>query len=70
MPPTRPGRPRLFPDGPASARVEVRVTADQHRALQQAAQQNCQTLSAFIRDAVNEAVADYGERQPFSPRRR
>jgi hypothetical protein len=70
MAPTRRlGRPRLFDDR-ATTRISLAVTPAQRLELQRVATENRTQVSAVIRDAVNEFVADYGERQPFPPTRR
>jgi uncharacterized protein (DUF1778 family) len=38
--------------------LRIRVTPAEKRVLQEAAQQNQQTLSDFLREAINEVVAD------------
>ena len=41
-----------------SARIQVRLSVYEKRMLQEVAQQNNQSLSDFIRDALNEIIAD------------
>jgi hypothetical protein len=58
------GRPRLY-DTPASARITFAVTPAQRLELRRVASDNRTGLSGILREAVNEFVADYGERQVF-----
>ena len=41
-----------------AARIQVRLTAYEKRMLEQVAQQNNQSLSDFVRQALNEIIAD------------
>jgi hypothetical protein len=59
-----PGRPRLF-DEPASASISVKVTPAQRLELRRVASDNGTGMAGIIREAVNEYVADYGDRRPF-----
>jgi hypothetical protein len=52
-------------DVPSTARIEVRVTPAQRLELQRVASDNRTGMSGLIREAVNEYVADYGDRRPF-----
>lgn len=52
-------------DEPASAMVMVRITPSQRRHLEQVAADNRTSLTGVVREAVNEYVADYGERKVF-----
>jgi hypothetical protein len=63
------GRPLLF-ETQTSERIYVPVTPAQRLELQRVAAENGQSVAAVVRDAVNEFVSDYGERQPFPSRRR
>lgn len=65
-PPTgdrRRGRPRKY-DEPAAASIRIRVTVAQRLDLERAAKDNGLDLTAAIREAVNEWVADYRESGP------
>jgi hypothetical protein len=46
-------------------RIEFVVTREQHEALRIVAKRNQQPVAGFIRDAVNEAAAESGERVVF-----
>jgi hypothetical protein len=59
-----PGRPPLF-DEPATHQISVKVTAAQRLELRRVASHNGSGVAGIIREAVNEYVADYGERKPF-----
>ena len=66
MSPTkRPAGRRLLFDVPASARISVNVTPAQRLELRRVASDNRTGVAGIIREAVNEYVADYGERRPF-----
>lgn len=60
----RMGRPPIG-DAAATTLIRVRVTKDEAERLTQVARENGTNRSAFIRDAVDEAVADYSERRVF-----
>jgi hypothetical protein len=62
------GRPPLY-DVPASDRIYVNVTPAQRLELRRIATDNRTGMAGIIREAVNEYVADYGERQPFTRRK-
>ena len=64
-----PGRPPLY-EVPASQRIYVNVTPAQRLALRRVASDNRTGMAGIIREAVNEYVADYGERGPFTRRKR
>ena len=64
----RTGRPPIA-DVPATARIEVRVTPAQRLEIQRVASDNRTGLSGILREAVNEFVADYGEKPPFVRRK-
>jgi uncharacterized protein (DUF1778 family) len=49
----------------ASERLVIRVTKSQKQDLRTVAEENETDLTSFVRDAVNEAVADYRERRVF-----
>ena len=66
---TRAGRPPRAGVA-ATKRVEFVVTPDERTALARVAAHNRQPLATIIRSAVNEFVADYGERHPLALRRR
>jgi hypothetical protein len=53
----------------ATARIEVRVTPAQRLEIQRVASDNRTGLSGILREAVNEFVADYGEKPPFVRRK-
>jgi len=59
-------RPLRYPER-VSARVEIRVTPEQRRALDQVARETRSQVSGVIREAINEYVADYRERKVFCP---
>ena len=62
--PLRRGRkPRS--DVPSTNRVEFMVTNAERQALQNMASNERKPLASIIREAVNERVADYGERKIF-----
>jgi hypothetical protein len=56
-------RPRQF-DEPAVVVIQIRVTPAQRRDLELVAHDNHLTMSAAIREAVDEFAADYRENQP------
>lgn len=49
----------------ATKRIEFVVTDAELQALRAAAAENKQPMATLIRDAVNEFVADYSDRNPF-----
>jgi hypothetical protein len=49
----------------SDCRVEFGVTGEELRALRRLAERNQQPLATFIRDVVNEAAAECGERAVF-----
>ena len=57
---TRRGRRPTF-DEPATAHLNIRVTPGQRLELRRVAAENGMRVSAVVRDAVNEFVADYRE---------
>jgi hypothetical protein len=59
------GRPPLF-DVPVSERIYVNVTPAQRLELRRVASDNRTGVAGIIREAVNEYVADYHERKPFT----
>jgi len=61
---TRTGRPPLS-DVAATQRITVRVTPAQRLELRRVASDNRTGMAGIIREAVNEYVADYGDRHPF-----
>lgn len=63
------GRPPIA-DVPATARIEFRVTPAQRLELRRVASDNRTGVAGIIREAVNEYVADYGDRRPFVRRKR
>lgn len=52
--PRRGGRPRVAP----RKQIHIRLTAEERIGLERVARENRQSLTAFIREAVVEAVAD------------
>jgi hypothetical protein len=64
-----PGRP-LIADVPSTARIELRVTPAQRIELRRVANENQTGVAGLLREAVNEFVADYHERQLFIRRKR
>jgi hypothetical protein len=64
-----PGRPPLY-DTPAATRISVKVTAAQRLELRRVASDNGTGMSGIIREAVDEFVSDYGERQLFGRTKR
>jgi hypothetical protein len=58
------GRPPIA-DVPSTARIEFRVTPAQRLELRRVASDNRTGVAGIIREAVNEYVADYGEKRPF-----
>lgn len=50
---------------PSNLRLRVRITASERRALTEVARENRANVSRVVRDAVNEYVADYRDRQVF-----
>ena len=52
-------------DGPATAKVELRVTPAQRLELQRVATANRTGVAGMLREAVNECVADSGGRRIF-----
>lgn len=67
---TRIGRPPLYEDGLATARLELRVTPAQLVDLRGIAAENGLTLGGVIRQAALEYVAEHDERQSRVPPRR
>lgn len=49
----------------STSRLEIVMTTDERAALNKASQDNRQSLSDFVRTAVNEAVAEYSEAVVF-----
>lgn len=49
-------RPRIY--GPGSKQLHIRLEPAEREGLARVAAQNGQTLTAFIREAIAEAVAD------------
>jgi hypothetical protein len=64
-----PGRPPLA-DVPSTARIELRVTPAQRLELRRVASENRTGVAGILREAVNEYVADYTDRQTFVRRKR
>lgn len=64
----RRGRPRS--DNRASEVIKVNVTPAQKLDLRRVAVDNGMRVASVIREAVNEFVSDYGERQIFSGRKK
>jgi hypothetical protein len=63
------GRPPLY-DVPASERIYVYVTPAQRLELRRVASDSRTGVAGIISEAVNEYVADYGERRTFTRRKR
>jgi len=61
----RTGRKPLF-DVPASQRIYVNVTPAQRLELRRVASVSQTGVAGVIREAVNEYVADFNERRPFT----
>jgi hypothetical protein len=55
----------LINAAPARVRIPIYLTSDQRDALRTVATANHRPMTAVIREAVNEFVADYGERAVF-----
>jgi hypothetical protein len=49
----------------STERIEIVVTCEERKALEQVAKDQCQPLATVVRDAVNTYVADYGEKRVF-----
>jgi hypothetical protein len=64
-----PGRPRLY-DEAASERITFAVTPAQRLELRRVASDNRGGVSGILREAMNEYVNDYGERQVFRKKKR
>lgn len=60
------GRPRRVEGERASERIWALLTPNERASLVAAAKENGITISQLIRDAVNDYVADYGERPVFA----
>jgi len=60
-----PGRPTLY-GARARKRIEIVVTDEQRRDLDRVASESGKNLATVIREAVNEYVSDFSERQVFS----
>lgn len=60
-----PGRPALY-GARAKKRIEIVVTDEQRRDLDQVAADQGKPLATVIREAVNEYVADYREQSVFT----
>lgn len=56
---------RPIADEAASAQVQLRVTPGQRLELRRVANENRTDVAGLLREAVNEYVADYGERRVF-----
>jgi hypothetical protein len=54
----RPGRPPLY-EPAASERIEVRVTPEQRTELQRAAEERGSTISAVVRELLDERIEDH-----------
>lgn len=64
--PARRGRPSRVEGEESSRRIWMFLTERERTALLRVALENRQTIAQVLRDAVNEFVADYGERRVFS----
>lgn len=62
----RRGRPSRVEGERATERVSALLTPQERAALREIAKTNGLTVGQILRDAVNEYVADYGERHVFS----
>lgn len=51
----------------ATCRFWLRLTPSQRAGLHRVAQENRSTVAAVVKEAIDEFVADYAERQLFSP---
>lgn len=60
------GRPRRIDAEAATERIWAWLTPSERRALERCAADVGADLAVVIREAVNEYVADYGERRVFS----
>lgn len=63
-----PGRPPIA-DVPSTARIELRMTPAQRLELRRVASDHRTGMAGILREAVNEFVADYGERRLFNRRK-
>lgn len=63
------GRLTRIPGEVSNVRLRVVLTESEMRELQQVAADNYVTVSEVVREAVNEYVADYRDRRPFSKTR-
>jgi hypothetical protein len=61
----RRGRRRRVEEEAASERVWARVTASERAALEALSREMGEAMGVLIRDAINEYVADFGERRIF-----
>lgn len=61
----RRGRPRLAPEAPASTSIHVRVTPAQRLDIRRVAEETGTNTSGILREAVNEFVGDFRDRQVF-----
>ncbi|HWB15967.1 MAG TPA: ribbon-helix-helix protein, CopG family [Vicinamibacterales bacterium] len=65
MTPHKPGRPARARDGASRLDIKIRLSAEERAALRDAAAELGVPMSAMVRDAVNEFVADFSERRVF-----
>jgi hypothetical protein len=63
----RGGRPHRARDGASRVDIKIRLSAEERAALREAANELGMPMSAMVRDAVNEFVADFSERRVFPP---
>jgi hypothetical protein len=63
----RGGRPHRARDGASRLDLKIRLSAEERAALRWAADELGMPMSAVVRDAVNEFVADFSERRVFPP---
>ncbi len=66
--PAKRGRPPLPAHQRLDERIEVRLTDAERRDLARVAREKRTSIADVLREAVNEYVADYGERPIFSVR--
>jgi hypothetical protein len=63
--PNRKRGPRLRAEAPSSVRVKIGLSPAEADLLRRVAAENNQPVSAFVRDCVNLAAAECGERLVF-----
>jgi predicted HicB family RNase H-like nuclease len=60
----RPGRPPIYPHA-ASAKLQIRITPEQHAAVQRAAEEQGTSISGLVREMLDERIEDH---RPFPGR--